>query len=301
MSASATTPRPREQIAERLLDSSAKHSYDPTVDIDWDAELADDLYFEPPHRASLYGTPLWESMTEGQRIELTKHEVASIAATGIWFETILMRLLLSHAYGYRHEPTSNHVQYALTEVGDECRHSVMFGDLIERLGCPGYGPRRHAHRLGRVFDRITNQAVAFAGTLYVEELLDALQREAAADESVQPLARRVSHIHVVEEARHKRYADEELARQLAHMSRTQCAYTRWLLVLVAKMATDELIHPRVYAAVGLDVEEARRQAAANPAFAETKRWAASKAVAKFDELGLLDGGVRRAWRRIGLL
>ena len=37
-------------------------------------------------------------MHEQQRIELSKHEVASIASTGLWFEIILMQLLARYAY-----------------------------------------------------------------------------------------------------------------------------------------------------------------------------------------------------------
>src|SRR5262245_782290 len=128
----------REKTAERLLRASAEHSYDPDVDIDWAAPLAPDRYFVPPHRSSLYGTALWDGLTEEQRITLTRHEAASIASLGIWFETILMQLLIR---GYdRLDPTAAHAQYALTEVADECRHSVMFGRMIARLGTPVYRP-----------------------------------------------------------------------------------------------------------------------------------------------------------------
>src|SRR5262245_6345201 len=82
----------REETAQRLLRTSAKHSYDPAVDVDWDAPLGRDRYFIAPHRSSLYGTELWDRMSEEQRIELTKHEVASLYNMGIWFETILMQM-----------------------------------------------------------------------------------------------------------------------------------------------------------------------------------------------------------------
>ena len=73
---------------------------------------------------SLYDTPLWRKMSEEQRIDLSRHEAASLASLGIWFEIILMQLLVRHIYD---KPvTSNHVRYALTEIADECRHSMMF-------------------------------------------------------------------------------------------------------------------------------------------------------------------------------
>src|SRR5215813_8759584 len=115
----------RERTAQRLLTSSADKFYDPDVDIDWSAPPVEGLHYQPEHRISLYGTALWDRMSEQQRVELGRHEVASVASNGIWFEVILMRMLLKEVYA--NDPTTSHVQYALTEIADECRHSTMFG------------------------------------------------------------------------------------------------------------------------------------------------------------------------------
>ena len=114
-----TTLRPtdREDIARRLLRSSAKASYDPLTTIDWETPVDQDRYAIAPHRVSLYGTELWDQLTEAQRKELSRQEVASVACVGIWFETILMQMLIRHAYD--RDPTSSHVQYSYTEIGDE--------------------------------------------------------------------------------------------------------------------------------------------------------------------------------------
>jgi hypothetical protein len=118
------------------------------VEIDWAAPSAPGKFFVPPERCSLYGTALWDRLTTEQRIELTKHEVASVAGLGVWFETILMQLLVREYY--RQDPTAAHAQYALTEIADECRHSVMFGWMIARLGCPVYRVDRRNDLLGKV-------------------------------------------------------------------------------------------------------------------------------------------------------
>jgi hypothetical protein len=122
----------REQVAERLLASSAKHSFDPDKELDWDAPFEDGKWFWPPELVSLYGTPLWKRMGEEQRILLSQHEAAALASLGIWFELILMQLLVRHIYDKA--ATSAHVRYALTEIEDECRHSKMFARLISPWG-----------------------------------------------------------------------------------------------------------------------------------------------------------------------
>ena len=79
----------------------------------------------------------------------------------------------------------------------------------------------------------------FAAILVAEEVLDVLQREAAADERVQPLVRMVSRIHVVEEARHVRYAREELARQVRAASRTRIGFDRLVIARSAYLTGRE--------------------------------------------------------------
>ena len=69
----------RAKTARRLLGSSSRNSYLPDLDIDWDAPEVPGLYHVQPERMTLFGTALWESLTEEQRIELSKHEVISVA------------------------------------------------------------------------------------------------------------------------------------------------------------------------------------------------------------------------------
>src|SRR5262252_1619560 len=142
----------QERIAGRLLRSTAARSYDPELDINWAAQPEPDKVFLPPHRSSLYGTSLYERLSPQQRRELGKHEAASVAGTGIWLEFILLRLLAKLAY--HGDPASRHVQYALAEMAEECRHSTMFARLIEWMGTPYYRPPRLVQRLGKMLQHL---------------------------------------------------------------------------------------------------------------------------------------------------
>lgn len=104
-------------VADRLLRSSAARFYDPDVDVDWSAPPVEGLDYILDHRCSLYGTPLWAKLTPEQRRELGKHEAASVASVGLWFELILMRMLVKLAY--EGDPTDPRIQYALTETAEE--------------------------------------------------------------------------------------------------------------------------------------------------------------------------------------
>ncbi|MER7458299.1 diiron oxygenase [Micromonospora sp. NPDC126480] len=291
--------REREATAERLLTSSLRTSYDPTVEIDWTAPHVPGAYWLPPKRSSLYGTPLWAGLSEEQRVELTRHEVASAASAGVWFETILMQLLIRQYYDA--DPTSRHAQYALTEVADECRHSIMFGRLIEALGCPVYRAGRVDHALGRFLKSTARGPQMYAAILIAEEILDTFQREIMADESLQPLIRMVSRIHVVEEARHVRFAREELPRQVAAAGPVAIAYARLLIGRAAYSIASRLVHPDAYAAVGIRPAVGRAAARANPHWRATLRWSASRAYENLADLGLVAGPGRALWARAGLI
>jgi P-aminobenzoate N-oxygenase AurF len=141
----------------------------------------------------------------------------------------------------------------------------------------------------------------FAGTLFVEEVLDQLQREAMRDERVQPLTRVINKIHVTEEARHVRYAREELLRILPGLSRWQRAVGRYLTARIAFLVARNLVHPEVYRSVGIDPEDGHKAAPANPYWQETLRWAARKLVPFLREHGLIGGPSEVLWRRADLV
>jgi hypothetical protein len=292
-------PKDRDVTAERLLDSSMRNSYDPDVDVDWDAPLVAGKGFLPEERVSLYGTALWDGLTPEQRLELAKHEIGSITSVGLWTEIVLMQLLARYAADL--DPRSPHTHYALTEIGDETRHAIMFGKGIARLGLPAYGPPRVVRIPAKVFGAVIGGPAMFASVLVVEETTDRLQRSMLDDDRIQPMIRMINRIHVVEEARHVRYAREELVRGMAKLSRPALELHRLVTAVVAYAVVNVMVHPAVYKAVGLDPREARAAALANPHHHEARRWMAEKVVAFLDEVGMIGGPSKRLWKKAHLL
>ncbi|MBT0566943.1 diiron oxygenase [Williamsia sp. CHRR-6] len=277
----------RSDVARRLLASSARKSYDPLIEVDWDAPIDHSYYGMTPEWCSLYGTDMWESMTTEQRITLTEHEAASISATGIWFEIILMQMLIRDAY--KQDPASPHFQFALTEIADECRHSTMFAKAATYFGIPNYERPKLINFLARPFKALASGTLAFGGTLAAEEILDMMQRDFMKDDRVQPVTRTVSRIHVLEEARHIRFAREETVRVAAEMSAFRRHMTRMLLALTVYLVVATLVNPRVYEAAGLDRKAAKKAARANVYYNDRKRNGCAKTIEFLDECGLIGG------------
>ncbi|MCF3964874.1 AurF N-oxygenase family protein [Streptomyces fuscigenes] len=289
----------REQVAKRLLESSARHSFDPDTELDWEAPIEDGKWFWPPELVSLYDTPLWRRMSQEQRMDLARHEAASLASLGIWFEIILMQLLVRHIYDK--SVVSDHVRYALTEIADECRHSKMFARLIKKGGTPAYPVPRLYHNLARVLKTASTTPGSFSATLLGEEILDWMQRLTFPDERVQTLVRGVTRIHVIEESRHVRYAREELRRQMVTAPRWERRFTQLSSGEAARVFSVCFVNPQVYTDVGLDRREAVAQVKASGHRREVMQSGARKLTDFLDDIGVLNGPGRALWRSSGLL
>ncbi len=256
-----TDDQAAQDTATRLLRSSEQLSFDPAKQVDWETPLDRHHHGASPEWSTLYGTSYWDEMTDAQRKELTRQEAASVASTGIWFEMILQQMVLRDFYAK--DPTDPEFQWALTEIADECRHSIMFARGAKKLGAPAYIPRRTAVELGRIFKATASGEAAYASILVAEEVLDVMQRDWMRDERVAPFVRTINDIHVVEESRHMRFAREEtkermkgsgwLRRQIDAVSVAGAAY-----FIVSSMWND-----KIYANAGLDEKRALREAKAN--------------------------------------
>ena len=142
---------------------------------------------------------------------------------------------------------------------------------------------------------------AYAAILVAEEILDIFQRDLMKDERVQPLTRATSQIHVVEEARHMRFAREEIARRTPWLSTWQQRRHRTGVASVAAIVADNLVQPEVYASVGLDPKAAKATARANTHYGDKLRGAAAGLVAFLRDVGLVGGASELLWKRAKLV
>ncbi|MFI8219704.1 diiron oxygenase [Streptomyces sp. NPDC085932] len=264
----SSTARPRVEhgtqageVAGRLLDSAATLSYDPMTEVDWETPLDKDFHGASPEWSTLYGTSYWNELSEAQRKELTRQEAASVASTGIWFEMILQQLILRDVYAK--DPTDETVQWALTEIADECRHSIMFARGARKLQAPAYRPPRVAIELGRAFKTLAFGEAAYAAILVAEEVLDVMQRDWMRDERVVPFVRTINNIHVVEESRHMKFAREETRRHVAKAGPVRRHIHAFVIAVAAYVIVTSMVNKSVYANAGLDAERAIAEARAN--------------------------------------
>ncbi|WP_432167724.1 AurF N-oxygenase family protein [Streptomyces sp. bgisy031] len=248
-------------VSRRLLESAAVLAYDPATEVDWETPLDRDFHGASPEWSTLYGTAYWAELTEEQRKELTRQEAASVASTGIWFEMILQQMVLRDMYAK--DPTKADFQWALTEVAEECRHSIMFARGAEKLGAPAYRPHRLVIELGRVFKTLAFGEAAYAAILVAEEVLDVMQRDWMRDERVVPFVRTINNIHVVEESRHMKFAREQTRKRLAGAGRIRRHINAFVVATASYFIVTSMVRGQVYESAGLDVRRAVAEARVN--------------------------------------
>jgi hypothetical protein len=285
----------REEFSERLLKGSVKKSYVPVVDIDWEAPLDPDKFYLPPKIISLYGTRIWENMPRAQRIELSRQEFVNTLSAGIWFENILNQALLRDMM--HKDPTARATHYALTELGDETRHMVMFGLAIERVGGKPVRPRLYQRMIINALPLVFKGSLLWVAALIGEEIFDALQRQMMDDPELQPLVQRLMRIHVTEEARHIQFARDGVRRRVRDMRGINKIFVANINGLGGLFFRYLFTNPAPYKRTGLPVRRARLAALMNPYYHQTSVIGFAPLAAFLEDVGLMGPIARRLWRR----
>ncbi|GAC49425.1 AurF N-oxygenase family protein [Gordonia aichiensis] len=295
----STLDRGTDEVSARLVDSAARSSRNALVEIDWDEPMDPTLYGCSPEWSTLYGTPYWAEMTEEQRVRLTRHEASSVMSIGIWFEMLLQQLVLRDQYlTDRHRPE---YWFAMTEIADECRHSLMFAKASEKLCGTSYVPHPRIGKAAKIFAATTGGEIAYGGILAAEEILDVFQRGCTRDERVLPFIRTVNEIHVLEESRHMRFAREQIRESMADVGPLRRHASAFYTALAASYIFTSLVRPQAYADAGLDKYRAVSEMRRNHHFQAMVRTSCAHLMAFLDEVGLLTPAAASIYRKVHML
>jgi hypothetical protein len=292
--AAPTLPRTAAR-SHQLVAASQRTTLDPFEYVDWSVPIDDSAFHLPPELLPLYGTAAWHAMTESEQIAYSRHETAALCGAGVWFENVLMQVLLRHLADIPVTDPSH--RYLLVEVADECRHSTMFGEYIRRAGTPAYRPELAASSLAD--DDPARRTVSYLLILAVEELLDHMNRATMRDERLHPTSRAMAKLHVLEEARHVSFAKTFLAESwetLDDDARREIADAAPVLVsVVADLSVDPAVYEHLGIAAGAEI------ARANPHHRTTIVAGLAKLTTFLSELGVIDSEHRATWSQLGLV
>lgn len=293
--AATLTPESVAPKVDKLVVAAGRASFDPFVEIDWDQPIIDDAYYLPPEHLPLFGTDLWNAMSEMERIEYSRHECAALCSAGIWFENILMSMILKHLYDLPADDAAH--RYLLIETADECRHSAMFGEFIRRAGTPAYEVDALLRVGGKVLTPVAGQAAGFVAILAAEEILDVSNRATMKDERVHPISRQMAKLHVLEEARHMSFARTWLDAVWPRLSPFDRVRASALAPAYVFGIVEALVNDQVYDTLGLD--GGSRAAKRNPHHKAQIKAGLARLTRQLTDLGIITPVTRPAWQALG--
>ena len=208
-----------------LSEASVNRHFEPYVDIAWDdPEFAvtegDRRWILSESSDPLGRHPWYLALPEDKKIAIGMWRQANVAKVGMQFEQLLIGGVINHVFT---EPNgSAEFRYCTHEVIEECNHTLMFQEMVNRVGVdvpggPGY------FKVLAPFLALAGKflpTVFFTGILAGEEPIDHLQKGILrSGEDLHPIMHGVMRIHVAEEARHISFAHKFLAHRVPRMSR----------------------------------------------------------------------------------
>jgi hypothetical protein len=283
-----------EQV-ERLNRVSARRVVDPDEALPGgvgDGQLL------PDELLSTHGLDL--GLTAEQRRVLAREELASIYDAGIRFEAVLEVGFALQVAGAK-PLTDPRVTYLLHEMGEETRHQRLFQRVLTQLDAQARNPLDRPI-LARVERLGTGWITRHRPMLYVmvlagEEIPDLLQKLAAEHPATDPFVAAVSRYHRQEEARHLSFARAVLPEVWAEASALERAVVRHVAPKVIGQMFSLLVHPGVYAEVGLDPWPTWRAANATPERRQLRHLATRPVLDAVRRAGAFPGDrVPQAWR-----
>ncbi|MFC9789005.1 diiron oxygenase [Rhodococcus sp. NPDC127528] len=289
-----------DAIFRTLLESAKRLSFDSRSPLVYQSEPGDDeRHGMTPQWSPLFGTPMWDEMSESERVRLTRSEVAQFLGVGIWLEVGLQVALLRASHSAN--PARPDIKFLFNECADENLHSLMFANAVESIGSKFYPRDRMLDFFGWVFRHIVWDEVAYGVVLAGEEVFDVMQRDWMTSDDVAAPIRRAAYIHVVEESRHMAFARRKIRDRLIGVSRFRRFMSTLSIAVGTHLIAKSLINRRVYGDLGLDWDVVRSNIDQNEHHRMMFRRAAEPFIEFLSREGLLNFGARWIYRKSNLL
>jgi len=290
-----------------LSEASVRQHFDAFLDIDWDhpdhaISLDDDRWILPAEDV-LGAHPWYRSLPRERQIAVGLYRQANICKVGLQFEQILIGGLMLHAFTLPNGTPE--FRYSTHEATEECHHTQMFQEFVNRSGIDVPGGPRMFRLLAPVLPlaAMPFKAAFFAGVLAGEEPIDHMQKAVLRGSSPQhPLIRRIMQIHVAEEARHIGFAHLYLTNTVPRMSRHQRFLLSIAIPLVMRWLCDAILvpHQQMRRDMGLPDEVVRELWWDSPESRKLLRDLFADVRTLVRDLGLMNPVSVRVWRATGI-
>jgi hypothetical protein len=254
-----------EAVVAKLSDISRRGEKIANGRLPWPTEmdLADGGFWSDD-LDSLANTAIGNALTAEQLQELRFQELRNLFSISFYSEQKLIHGLRAVRAVNEGTPIAEYLDVFTRE---EERHSHWFATYCKRY-CNGLLPDvlpKFLDTAGGHSERIVFLGMAFL----VESVLDVYNRRLARDMSLQPIVRRINHLHSVEEARHMSFDRAALLNCVADLevelgldqANQELERIAEFLGQIPQLLINSFCSAKLYAAAGIEnAEEASRQA-----------------------------------------
>ncbi|MDZ7931123.1 MAG: diiron oxygenase [Rhodococcus sp. (in: high G+C Gram-positive bacteria)] len=221
----ATDEQQYNETLTLLSEGSVHKHFDPYVDIDWESEKfavpANDPRWVLPAKTDPIGGHAWyRALPLEKQIEIGMWRQANVAKVGLQFENILIRGMMQYVFSLPNG--SAEARYCTHESIEECNHTLMFQEMVNRVDSDAPGMSRPMKMISPFVPLFATllPELFFVGVLAGEEPIDHIQKSVLrSGEEIHPIMQSVMAIHVAEEARHISFAHQLLRRRVPKMSK----------------------------------------------------------------------------------
>ncbi|GAA2736163.1 diiron oxygenase [Actinocorallia aurantiaca] len=246
------------ETLKTLSEASVHRHFDAFLDIPWDdpayAVRADDERWILPREDVLGRHPWYLALPKEEQVRIGLYRQANINKVGLQFEQVLIAGLMQHAFRLRNGDPE--FRYSTHEATEECHHTQMFQEFVNRSGVDVPGAPR-LFRLAFPFIPLAAAwvpAAFFIGVLAGEEPIDHLQKAVLrSGAQAHPLLQRIMQIHVAEEARHIGFAHRFLQHHVPRLNRVRRALLSLLFPLIMRWLCDVIMVPGREARRGMGI------------------------------------------------
>ena len=125
-----------EERLQTLSEASVEQHFDAFADIDWDhpdfaIDPTDERWILP--EADMLGRhPWYQALPKDEQIRVGLYRQANVTKVGLQFEQVLIAGLMNYAFGLPNG--SPEFRYATHEATEECHHTQMFQEFVNRSG-----------------------------------------------------------------------------------------------------------------------------------------------------------------------
>jgi hypothetical protein len=231
-----------------LSESSVRRHFDPYTDIDWDAPEFSVTQNDPRWVLStidpLGRHPWYKAQPLEKQIAIGMWRQANTAKVSLHLESILIRGLMQYTFWVPNG--SPEYRYCLHESVEECNHTMMFQEVVNRIGVDVPGMPRWLRWLSPLLPLAAGPlpSAFFFGVLAGEMPINHIQTNVLReDKSLHPIMGNVMAIHVAEESRHIAFADGYLRKRVPRMPRRNRFFLSLYVPTVMRVLCQGIVVP----------------------------------------------------------